>query len=207
MDGENYANVIIQDSKDVLLNLGNLGCVIIIATEEYLYEHSQITNPVMFLWQNQKCVIIGKHQNPWTECKIPQLEKDNVVLARRKSGGGCVYEDLGNSVFSFFHPVKEFSTSNWKTQNNNLLIGALEDLGIKGATPSGRNDIVIGDRKISGSAYKINLGRANGKDKKALHHGTMMIDVDFSSLEKYLTPSKMKLVSKGIESVRSRVRI
>jgi lipoate-protein ligase A len=167
---EGAANILIQESKDVLLNL---------ATEEYLYEHSVITNPVLFLWQNQKCVIIGKHQNPWKECNVPELEKDGVVLARRKSGGGCVYEDMGNAVFSFFNPISDFKTSNYKTMNNDVLIKTLEALGIPGAEPSGRNDIVIKDRKISGSAYKLNLGKSDGMGRKALHHGTMLLDVDF----------------------------
>lgn len=78
-------------------------------------------------------------------------------------------------------------------------------MGIHGAEASGRNDIVIGDKKISGSAYKINLGKAGGVGKKALHHGTMLFDVDFTSLEKYLSPSKKKLLSKGVDSVRARV--
>lgn len=133
------------------------------------------------------------------------MERDGVTLARRKSGGGCIYEDMGNAVFSFFHPIKSFKDSDYKTMNNELLVQALESLGIQSAEASGRNDIVIGNRKISGSAYKINLGKADGKGKKSLHHGTMMLDVDLNSVEEYLNPSKKKLISKGVESVKSRV--
>ncbi|CAI2372795.1 unnamed protein product [Moneuplotes crassus] len=195
--GKGVANILVQESNDVLLNL---------ATEEYLYEHCEIDNPVMFLWRNQRCVIIGKHQNPWKELAVEKVNNDDdIVLARRKSGGGCVYQDLGNAVFSFFTPVKDFQTSDYKTKNNEILIKSLEACGIYGAEASGRNDMVIGDRKISGSAYKINLGKADGSGKKALHHGTMLVDVDFSFLNDYLTPSKKKLESKGVNSVRSRV--
>jgi len=89
--------------------------------------------------------------------------------------------------------------------NNDILIKALDALDIKGAEMSGRNDMVIGDKKISGSAYKINLGKSDGYGKKALHHGTMLLHVDFKQMNNYLSPSKKKLESKGVESVRARV--
>lgn len=116
-----------------------------------------------------------------------------------------MYQDLGNAVFSFFHPVKDFKDSDFKTMSNDVLIKALHSLGIEGAKASGRNDLVVGDRKISGSAYKINLGKADGSGRKALHHGTMLLNVDINALGKYLNPSKKKLESKSVESVRSRV--
>jgi lipoate---protein ligase len=86
---------------------------------------------------------------------------------------------MGNAVFSFFNPISDFKDSNYKTMNNDVLIKTLLALGVPDAAPSGRNDIVIGDKKVSGSAYKLNLGKSNGMGRKALHHGTMMIDVDF----------------------------
>lgn len=103
------------------------------------------------------------------------------MLARRKSGGGCVYQDLGNSVFSFINPIDDFSRQDFKTFNNELLINALYTFDIK-AEASGRNDLVIGDRKISGSAYKLKLGRANGTGRRSLHHGTMLLDLDLTAL-------------------------
>ena len=103
------------------------------------------------------------------------------MLARRKSGGGCVYQDLGNSVFSFINPIDDFKKQDFKTFNNELLISALESFDIK-AEASGRNDMVVGDRKISGSAYKLKLGRANGEGRRSLHHGTMLLDLDLTAL-------------------------
>lgn len=103
------------------------------------------------------------------------------MLARRKSGGGCVYQDLGNSVFSFINPIDDFKRQDFKTFNNELLISALESFDIK-AEASGRNDMVVGDRKISGSAYKLKLGRANGEGRRSLHHGTMLLDLDLTAL-------------------------
>jgi lipoate-protein ligase A len=71
--------------------------------------------------------------------------------------------------------------------------------------PTGRNDICVGDRKVSGSAYKLSLGKKDGSGRKALHHGTMLIDLDLNALQRYLSPNKAKLLSKGVESVISRV--
>lgn len=89
------------------------------------------------------------------------LEEDGVTLARRKSGGGCVYQDMGNSVFSFINPI-DTSTTDFKTMNNDILLNALKDgFGIE-AQASGRNDLTTHhegfDKKISGSAYKLKLG-------------------------------------------------
>jgi lipoate-protein ligase A len=75
-------DILHAESNDILFNL---------ATEEYMYEHLNLVNPTLFIWRNTKTIIIGKHQNPWKECRVQMLEKDGVTLARRKSGGGCVY--------------------------------------------------------------------------------------------------------------------
>jgi len=127
-----------------------------------------------------------------------------VLLARRKTGGGCVYQDLGNSVFSFMNPVVDFAKEDYKTMNNEVLLKSLEKFGIKGEA-SGRNDLVVDNKKVSGSAYKLKLGRKDGSGKRSLHHGTMLLDLELGALGKYLNPSKKKLASKGVESVISRV--
>jgi len=184
-----------------------------LAIEEYIFDHVEIQNPILFLWRNTKTIIIGKHQNPWKECRVQLLEENDVLLARRKSGGGCVYQDLGNSVFSFINPINSFENVDFKTMNNDILINALKNsFGIT-AEASGRNDLVIPksqgydvDRKISGSAYKLKLGNTKtGRGRRSLHHGTMLLDLKLDALGKYLNPSKAKLQSKGVDSVISRV--
>ena len=77
----------------------------------------------MFLWSNDRNVVIGRHQNPWKECKLQEMEKDNVKLSRRKSGGGAVYQDLGNHCFTFLNPVTALDDP--KNLNNTLLLNAL----------------------------------------------------------------------------------
>ena len=110
-----------------------------------------------------------------------------------------MYQDLGNSVFSFINPIKEFDKIDYKTMNNDILLASLKNgYGIK-AEPSGRNDLIIKDdqgldKKISGSAYKLKLGNVKtGKGRRALHHGTMLLDLELGALGKYLNPSKAKL--------------
>ena len=127
-----------------------------------------------------------------------------MVLARRKSGGGCVYQDLGNSVFSFINPITDFATQDFKKLNNEVLLNALRELGVEGKA-SGRNDLEIDGKKVSGSAYKLKLGTKDGSNKRSLHHGTMLLDLELNALSKYLNPNKKKLESKGVASVISRV--
>ena len=135
---------------------------------------------------------------------MQKLEADKVVLARRKSGGGCVYQDLGNSVFSFINPIDDFAKQDFKTLNNEVLLKALSTLGVTGEA-SGRNDLTVDGKKVSGSAYKLKLGKKDGSGRRSLHHGTMLLDLELGALGKYLNPNKKKLESKGVESVISRV--
>jgi len=148
----------------------------------------------LFLWRNGPCVVIGKHQNPWKECHLQQMEADNVTLARRQSGGGAVYQDLGNSCFTFLSSKDEFDIE----RNLQIIIRALKNSFNVEAERSGRNDITLNDKKISGSAFKKSLDRS-------FHHGTVLLDVNTDNMTRYLNPNKAKLQSKGIQSVKSRV--
>eukprot|EP01089_Gocevia_fonbrunei_P014751 TRINITY_DN4117_c0_g1_i2.p1 TRINITY_DN4117_c0_g1~~TRINITY_DN4117_c0_g1_i2.p1 ORF type:complete len:277 (+),score=42.37 TRINITY_DN4117_c0_g1_i2:329-1159(+) len=121
------------------------------------------------------------------------MNDDGVVLTRRYSGGGAVYQDLGNTNFTFLC-MKDYYD---KHKNTQIIINGLKKLQIN-ATASGRNDLLVDGKKISGSAYKLSSNRA-------LHHGTILIDINMESLTKYLNPDKAKLLSKGISSVSSRV--
>lgn len=125
-------------------------------------------------------------------------------LARRKSGGGCVYQDLKNTCFSFFIPIYDTTSPlDTREQNNIIILDALASLEITGEV-SGRNDLLVDGKKFSGSAYELDLGGVKVR-KKALHHGTLMIDVDVNAVWEYLNPNKKKLESKGVDSVISRV--
>lgn len=176
-----------------------------LALEQHLFHEEGLKIPTLVLYRNGPTIVIGKHQNPWKECHLERIRTDGVVLARRKSGGGAVYQDLGNMCFGFLTPIFDQSVAplDARQTNNNILIRALKRCGIE-ANVSGRNDLETQGRKFSGSAYELDLG---GKHtiKKALHHGTLLLDVNFGDLEKYLNPSRPKLKSKGVDSVTARV--
>lgn len=164
-----------------------------LATEDWIFRELDPTTHTLFLWRNDNTVVIGRHQNPWVECKVATMEADGVYLARRQSGGGAVFHDLGNTNFTFL------SSSGGYDQDANfeIIIRALARFGIT-AEKSGRNDILVDGKKISGSAFKHTKERS-------FHHGTLLINADLGRLVDYLNPHKKKLVSKGIKSVRSRV--
>jgi lipoate-protein ligase A len=180
--------LLISDSHDPWFNL---------AVEECIFRQMPATQRVLFLWRNADTVVIGRAQNPWKECNTRRMEEDNVRLARRSSGGGAVFHDLGNTCFTFMAGKPEYD----KSVSTSIVVNALNSLGIS-ATASGRNDLEVmteeGPRKVSGSAYKETMDRG-------FHHGTLLLSADLSRLANYLNPDKKKLQAKGITSVRGRV--
>ena len=164
-----------------------------LAMEEYLFSRCEENEAILYLWQNQNTVVIGRNQNAWKECQISKIEEDGAVIARRLFGGGAVYHDLGNLNFTFLVRKENY---NLKKQLE-VLLKAVQKLGIH-AEASGRNDILVDGQKFSGNAFHEHKGHC-------YHHGTLMVDVKLGELGKYLNVSKKKLESKGIASVRSRV--
>ena len=180
--------LLLSDSHDPWFNL---------AVEECIFRQMPATQRVLFLWRNADTVVIGRAQNPWKECNTRRMEEDNVRLARRSSGGGAVFHDLGNTCFTFMAGKPEYD----KTISTSIVLEALNSLGIS-AEASGRNDLIVkteeGERKVSGSAYRETKDRG-------FHHGTLLLNADLSRLANYLNPDKKKLQAKGITSVRGRV--
>ncbi|CAJ1798357.1 Lipoate-protein ligase A [Aeromonas salmonicida] len=180
--------LLVSDSHDPLFNL---------AVEECIFRQMDPNQRVLFLWRNANTVVIGRAQNPWKECNTRRMEEDGVTLARRSSGGGAVFHDLGNSCFTFMAGKPGYD----KSISTAIALDALKLLGVS-AFASGRNDLLVatqdGDRKVSGSAYRETHDRG-------FHHGTLLLDADLSRLANYLNPDPKKLAAKGISSVRSRV--
>ena len=164
-----------------------------LALEEALLSRVGEGELILYLWQNESTVVIGRNQNPWKECRTALLAEEGGHLARRLSGGGAVFHDRGNLNFTFLMNEADYDLPRQLT----VLERACRSLGIP-AQRSGRNDLLAEGRKFSGNAFYKHNG-------KAYHHGTLMLDVDLERVSRYLSPSKAKLAAKGVDSVRSRV--
>ncbi len=164
-----------------------------LSLEEYWIEHVEADEIILFLWQNDQTVVIGRNQNAWKECRLEELENNGGKLARRLSGGGAVYHDLGNLNFSFIMQKSHYSLS----RQLGVILQAIQALGLDPVF-SGRNDILIDGKKFSGNSFYFD-------QHTALHHGTLLINTDMSKLGQYLNASPAKMSSKGIDSIQSRV--
>ncbi len=167
-----------------------------LALDEYAMKHVNIDEDFFFLWQNEPSVIIGNNQNTAEEVNQTFIDENNIKVARRVSGGGAVYHDLGNLNFTFIINVDDPGEVNYKKYVQPI-IDALKEMGVE-AKASGRNDILIDGLKISGNAQRM----ANGK---LMHHGTLLYDVNIENMVKALNVAPDKIISKGVKSVRSRV--
>ncbi len=173
-----------HDTRDAYFNL---------ASEEYLLKQTE--GYYFYLWINDPAVIVGINQNAIEEVNLGYTERNGIKVVRRLTGGGTVYHDQGNLCYTVIAPFdKNIDTYREFTKP---VIKYLNSLGVK-AEFSGRNDIVVEGKKISGNAQTIYNGRI-------MHHGTILFDTDMTVLEKAINPSKIKMESKGIKSVRARV--
>ena len=165
-----------------------------LAVEKELSERVFSGDVILYLWQNQNTVVIGRNQNAIKECNTSRLEAEGGYLARRTTGGGAVFHDLGNLNFTFLAAPKLYDLD----RQMGVIGNALLKFGIE-TVRSGRNDIVTkNNEKFSGNAFSKTAN-------VSIQHGTLMLSVDKDKLSRYLTPSKEKMQAKGVNSVRSRV--
>jgi len=164
-----------------------------LALENYLFEHLGAQEELLFLWKNTDAVVIGRFQDPEIECNLQAMKQDGIPLARRQSGGGTVWHDLGNLCFTFMGAKRTFD----RRKNLILIQRALQSLGFP-AELNDRHDILLEGKKISGSAFRE---VAN----KAFHHGTLLISSRLDKLRYYLKPEAEKPQSRHTRSVPSPV--
>ena len=176
--------VIVSHQHNPVLNL---------AVETWLTDHQEEGVVTMYLWKNERTVVIGLNQNPFSECDVKRLNEEGGHVMRRRTGGGAVYHDLGNLNFSFIADKNDYDVR----RQQSVIQEALKHFGLE-TEISGRNDLTCQGRKFSGNAF-FN-GTANN-----LHHGTILIKTDAEMMQRYLTVDASKLQKHGVQSVRSRV--
>ena len=151
----------------------------------------------LFLWQVEPTVIFGRNQLIESEVNLDYCREHGIQTYRRKSGGGCVYADMGNVMFSYV--TKDENVCLTFNRYVNLLVLLLFRMGIE-AKATGRNDVLIDGRKVSGNAFYHIPG-------KSIVHGTMLYDTQMEHMVGSITPSDTKLVSKGVKSVRQHIAL
>ena len=166
-----------------------------LAFEETVLRNRQ-DRPYLLLWQNDNTIVVGQNQNTAAEIDPDFVEEHHIHVVRRTTGGGAVYHDMGNLNYSFITDVENAADMSYQ-QFTRPVVEALQGLGLQ-AEASGRNDILVEGRKISGTAQRL-LG------KRMLFHGTLLFDSDPSMIAGALRADPAKFESKSTQSVRSRV--
>lgn len=164
------------------------------AAEEYFMKN--FNDECFILWRNEPCVLIGKNQNALSEIDFNYVKENNITIVRRLSGGGAVFNDLGNINFTFITNKDKNDTINFK-KFTQPIINALRDLSVE-ADFSGRNDITIEGKKFSGNAQYYNANRV-------LHHGTLLFSGNLTDLSLALKSNPLKFEDKSVKSVANRV--
>ncbi|KAF9226770.1 Lipoyltransferase and lipoate-protein ligase [Gyrodon lividus] len=162
--------------------------------EDWLFRYHAPRAPLLLLYKDSSCVVIGRNQNPWKEVNLMEAKAKGIPWIRRRSGGGTVYHDLGNTNYSIHVPRTTFD----RRETAQVVLRAVRALGVD-AYVNERNDICVSGEKVSGSAYKI-VGN------RAYHHGTMLISTRLGTLGDLLRTNKPTMNTKGVASVRSPVR-
>ena len=167
-----------------------------LALEQYIFDQMPANESYFMLWRNSPSIIIGKYQNPMEEINISYVKEKGINLIRRLSGGGAVYHDLGNINYTYITDG-DLNGGMDLSRFCSPLIDMLKSIGVY-ADISGRNDILVNGKKVSGNAQYCKKGRI-------LHHGTILYNSDLTVLSRALRVTGDKIQSKGIKSVRSRV--
>lgn len=183
MPSDTRLTYFISNTDDPIKNL---------ALEELLLDEMKPGEIILYLWQNRNTVVIGRNQNCREVCRVSKLEEDGGSLVRRLSGGGAMYQDMGNQNFTFLAFDRDYDVG----RQLEVIKRAVGFFGIE-ASKSGRNDILANGRKFSGNAFYR-------RGDRRYHHGTLLISTDIDMMSQYLITSERKLRSNGVSSVAAR---
>ena len=167
-----------------------------LAMEEYVAKALDLSDDCFFMWQVEPTVIFGRNQDVENEVNLEYCKSHCINFFRRKSGGGCVYADMSNVMLSYI--TAEDNVEETFKRYLQMISETLESIGLKDVHPSGHNDIMIGEKKVSGNAIYHLPG-------KIIAHGTLLYDTDMEHMLHAITPSKQKLSKHGVQSVRQRI--
>ena len=174
-----------------------------LALEEYVARQLAPAD-YFFMWQVKPSVIFGRNQLIENEVNLDYCRSHNIQVFRRKSGGGCVYADMNNVMMSYITADDQVGFT--FNRYISMVVLMLQKLGID-ASGSRRNDVMIGNKKVSGTAFYKPVARTEHHPGRSIVHGTMLYDTDMLNMVGSITPSSAKLLSKGVASVRQRVAL
>lgn len=167
-----------------------------LAAEQYVFDCLPKDRAYFMLWQNDRAIIIGKHQNTLAEINERYVKEQGIRVVRRLSGGGAVYHDLGNLNFTFIADAAQTDGLDMQLFCQPV-VRTLQAMGVD-ARVNGRNDMTIDGKKFSGNSQYVKAGRV-------MHHGTILFDSDLTAVSQALQVDPEKIKAKGVSSVRSRV--
>lgn len=179
-------------NKEVIIS-GSMIPAYNLALEETLVRDCKRYDSILFLWQNENTIVVGRNQCVLSECNVAEAKKEGTQIVRRMTGGGCVFHDIGNLNYSFIEGKDTYN----KTKKMEFICTCLKEMGIP-AYVSGRNDILVNNKKISGNAFFTS-------DENVLHHGTILVNTDLNKMNRLLNVPQGKIKSKRMSSVKSRV--
>jgi len=159
-----------------------------LAVEEYLLESETLPMPLLFLWQSSTAVVIGKHQNPWKECLVDQLKQHSIPIARRISGGGTVFHDIGNLNYTVITERDQYNAD----AVYQMIFDSIAKFALHGELTD-KSNLSVNGRKFSGNAFTF-------KKKRAMHHGTLLVNANLAKMKRFLKPQFANIETKAVSS-------